>query len=438
MKATTPTTGITLDNSHPKKDGTLPIKLRVIHERKPRYFAVKFILPDYSEIDSLTPGDLERALSDKTRNERLRQIGERLNSERKRANEIIALLKDGFTFTEFKNQFTGIKTTADHGNIFYRYKTTIEDLKKENRFGTLNTFVTSLKHLQTFAGSDMLQYKDVDVKWLQNFEKFMTTENLTMLTSGKLHIKKALSKTTVGIDLRCLKTIFNAAIEVKEIEPNIYPFRRNASQKLKYKIPTGSAIKKALTKEDLRLLFNAPTTPDQQKARDFFFFSYTANGMNVKDICHLKNENLKDSNLYFYRAKTVRTSENPKLITVPLTGFAQQIIEKYRANDPSPKAYIFDVLKTTDTELLKHKKVKSFTKFINDNIKISAATVGVTTDISTYFARHTFATLAVQGGASLEFASEALGHSSLKTTKTYFAGFQDSAKLDILNKLMDF
>jgi len=437
MKTYTPTTGITLDNSHPKKDGTLPIKLRVIHERKPRYFAVKIQLPDNSEIDSLTPGNLERALSDKTRNERLRQIGERLNTERKRANDIIALLKGGFTFKEFKKQFTGIKATADNGNIFYRYNTTIESLMIENRFGTAATFSSSLKSLRTFAGTDKLHYRDVTVNWLQKYESFMTSEKITLLPNGKIHTKPAKSKTTVGISLRCLRVIFNAAIEAQEIDPSIYPFKRNTSQKSKYKIPIGSSIKKALTKEELKLLFNAPATPSQIKARDFFFFSYTANGMNIKDICKLTNECVTNCNLHFYRAKTIRTSENPKLINVPLTEFAQSIIVKYRTADISPKAYLFDFLKTTDTELEKHKKIKALTRRVNKDLKILASSVGIT-EIGTYFARHSFATLAIQGGASLEFASEALGHSNLKTTLTYFKGFQDSAKLDVLNKLMEF
>jgi site-specific recombinase XerD len=390
-------------------------------------------LPDFSEIDSLTPSDLEKALNSKSRNERLRQIGDRLNNERKRANDIITFLKDGFTFEKFRDHYTGIKTTGDHGNIFYRYKTTIESLKKENRFGTADTFANSLKMLRTFAGSDMLPYKSVTVKWLQSFELDTTTDKIHLNT-----IRPAYSKTTVGIALRCLRVIFNAAIEAKEIEPDVYPFRRSATQKAKYKIPTGSAIKKALTKEDLRLLFNAPATPDQQKARDFFFFSYTCNGMNIMDICHLKNESVNECNLHFYRAKTIHTSETPKLINVPLTDFAQRIITKYRTKDTSPKAFLFDVLNVSDSKLRQNNKKNQFTHFVNLHLKALAATVGVTTDISTYFARHTFATLAVQGGASLEFASEALGHSNLKTTLAYFKGFQDNAKLEILNKLMDF
>ena len=59
-------------------------------------------------------------------------------------------------------------------------------------------------------------------------------------------------------------------------------------------------------------------------------------------------------------------------------------------------------------------------------------------DISTYWARHSFATNAIRKGASMEFVSEALSHSDLKTTQNYFAGFEDSSKKELMDSSMDF
>ena len=83
-------------------------------------------------------------------------------------------------------------------------------------------------------------------------------------------------------------------------------------------------------------------------------------------------------------------------------------------------------------------KVKAFTRFINQHIKVLAEQNNLPSEISTYWARHTFATMSVNKGASLEFMREALGHSDLKTTQTYFAGFTNETKKQFAESLFDF
>ena len=58
--------------------------------------------------------------------------------------------------------------------------------------------------------------------------------------------------------------------------------------------------------------------------------------------------------------------------------------------------------------------------------------------VSTYWARHSFSTMALNSGANVEFISESLGHSDIKTTKRYLNGFDDENKQDVINKITDF
>jgi len=265
----------------------------------------------------------------------------------------------------------------------------------------------------------------------------MISDKTTVLPNGEIKIKEGSTRTTVGIYLRPLRAIFKKAIKtsIKEkITPPDYPFGLE-----EYSIPKGKKVKKAFTKEQLSLLFNAKApTSEQTKARDFWFFSYTCNGMNIKDICMLRNENMEPESLNFLRAKTKRTKEDQSSVNVILTSFAKSIIEKYRTTDTNPKAFVFGILSHTDTEHEKRNKIQAFTRYINQHIKKLAVSVGITNDISTYFARHSFATLAIQGGASIEFVSEALSHSDIKTTRGYFAGFADLTKKDTQERLMNF
>ena len=96
------------------------------------------------------------------------------------------------------------------------------------------------------------------------------------------------------------------------------------------------------------------------------------------------------------------------------------------------------IIKQSDDEIKKHAKIKNFTRFINQNLKKLAEREGLPNGISTYWARHSFATNMVRSGASMEFVMEALSHNNLKTTKNYFAGFEDETKKELINKLMDF
>ncbi|KAF0202239.1 MAG: hypothetical protein FD170_1965 [Bacteroidetes bacterium] len=444
METTRPTTAITLDTLHPKVDGTLPLKVRVISNRKARYYAVSIELEDKTIIDSLTKDDLTKAKAPKPRG-KLKEIALKLAAKEQTANDILAEIEDNFSFELFKERFTGKKQAADPGNVFMCYNDTIKDLTENKQYGTASSYDLSLKSLKAFIESKTgnepkkLYFKDITPKWLNNYETFMTSDKATLLPDGSIKVKDGLTRTTVGIYLRPLRAIFNTAIDKKEIEAALYPFSRSAKDKSKYRIPKGKKVKKALAKDQLKLLLNAEAaTIEQEKARDFWFFSYTCNGMNIKDICLLRNKDLEPDSLSFGRAKTSLTDENQKPVIVVLTDYAKSIIEKYRNQDTSPKAYLFPILSPKDNGQEIRRKVHLFTRFINTHIKKLAVSVGVTSDISSYFARHSFATLAIQGGQSIEYVSEALSHTNIKTTRDYFAGFADPAKKKIQESLMNF
>ena len=75
---------------------------------------------------------------------------------------------------------------------------------------------------------------------------------------------------------------------------------------------------------------------------------------------------------------------------------------------------------------------------VNQNFLKYARSLGITEKISSYWARHSFATMAIRKGASMEYVGEAVGHSNPKTTKGYFAGFEDETKKEFALKLLEF
>ncbi|WP_438712829.1 tyrosine-type recombinase/integrase [Aquimarina muelleri] len=302
----------------------------------------------------------------------------------------------------------------------------MSEYKKYNRISTADSYKCSENSIKKFVESTNKNYEslillDVNKEWLNDFELYM------------LENKRSL--TTVGIYLRPLRAIFNKAIEEGEIEKETYPFGKR-----RYQIPTSKKVKKALTNEQMKKLFQAtPKNKEQQKAKDFWFLSYNCNGMNIKDIAQLKYRDISNDKIVFYRAKTLFTSKTAlKPITVYVNDFIKQIINTYGTPEKSPENYVFGILNGECTHEEQRVKIKNFTRLINQHLKKLCKANSLPEEISTYWARHSFATLSVRKGATMEFMQESLGHKDMATTQNYFAGFDSETKKEFASTLMDF
>lgn len=412
------TISIYLDSRRGKSNGKFPVKIRVYSNmlKKAKFYPIDMDMSakEFQSIWETTKPRME-----------YREQRHILQSAENKAN-VTAKTIVPFSFENFEKKL--YRKTGDGENIFYQYQLIIDRLRKSNQFGTASNYDLSLKSLKSFIIYDKgkeakkLLFAEISVSWLNNYETYM------------IETKKR-SRTTVSMYLRALRTVFNTAISQKEIDKEIYPFGKR-----KYEIPATRNVKKALSKEDLRILFEAkPKTIEQEKAKDFWFFSYVCNGMNVKDIALLRYENLKDNTLTFFRAKTINTSKSAlKPVTIPLHDYANIVIEKYGNSKKKSGELIFPIISDLDSNEVNFKKIKNFTQAINQNLKKLAKTNGISEDISTYWARHSFATSAIRNGESMEFVSEALNHSNMNTTQGYFAGFDESRKRELTNTLLNF
>ncbi len=421
---------VVLDFRREKISGKYPVKIQVYSKvlQRNKYYSIGKLSKetetieaiDYTkeEFTSIWESKKPRKKDDPDRN----LIKEYLN----RAKSVAEKIKP-FSFEEFEKKFYQRKADTIETNIFNIYDTAINDLISEGRLGTASSYNCSKKKLAEYVGKNELTITAVTPKYLKQFEKYLLDSDI--------------SKTTIGIYLRAMRVMFNYAITNGIIDISNYPFSQNSKDKNKYFIPNGSNTKKALTKEELNTLFFAtPSNPEQQKAKDFFFMSYNCNGMNVADIVNLRYRDIKGEYFYFIREKTKNTAKNkPRQIEVFISEYVQSIIEKYGNKNKSPKQLIFDVLNDDNTPDQNFRAKHNFVRFINQHLKALANSVGITGNIGTYYARHSFATNAITDhGASMVFVSKALGHSSLSTTDNYFSGFPDAMKKEISKSMMNF
>lgn len=234
--------------------------------------------------------------------------------------------------------------------------------------------------------------------------------------------------------LRPLRAVFQIALRDTVIEREQYPFGKD-----NYSIPAPKGVKKALTKEQLKKLFDTePKTPEQSKAKAFWFFSYASNGMNMKDIANLKFKSLSGDSFTFDRAKTSRTKKNKAPVTVFLNDFTIKVINDFGNADRDSENYVFPIYERKASPEVNFSRLGNFIRFVNQHFLNFAESIGVTEKISTYWARHSFATMAIRNGVSMEYVSEALSHSNIETTQNYFAGFESHEKRKVSETILNF
>lgn len=394
-----------IDRTHPKQDLTCSVSIRVTHQRKRKYYPTGI---------SVQASDFDRAMTGKRRTEGDTRLFKRINQFLSKAIESAEALPV-FTFTQFEEIYLNNREAAN--SVSFGFQKYIQELREEKRIGTAVSYECAKASIDKFKQG--LKYADVTPALLRKYENWMR-EN------GK-------SQTTVGIYLRSLRTIFNRA----SIDKALYPFGEKNG---KYSIPASRNIKKALNLQDIGKIYHykAPSGSTEQMAKDYWFFLYLCNGMNVKDFCLLKRKNIDGDILTFIREKTKRSKSDQLPTVVSLKPEAKKIISKWGQLSVNPETYVFPHLQKGMSAEQERQVVQQLTKTINKYMKQIANVLELNKPVTTYFARHSFATILKNSGASVEFISEALAHSNPKTTKSYLSGFEQATIHKTTDALLNF
>ena len=301
MKNQSPTTAIILDTRYQKEDKTFPAKLRITYNREYRKYGTAF---------SFTEKDFEKIIGEKPR-EPYKTIRLKLDAVEKNAREIIKELQV-FSFDAFAVRYSG--KVGEPSNVFSAFQTYIDQMNEAGRVGNAIAYSCALKSIQEFSPKTKLLFDDIDSKFLYKYEKWSTD--------------KGNSLTTVGIYLRCLRSLYNQAIINNGVKAALYPFRKHTSEKNKYQIPSPQNIKKALTLSDIKKIFKFHSNNNKESLyHDLWKFSYLCNGANMKDICLLRYNDISENTIQFRRAKTTNTNRSSKPISVGYSDHLKQIVE---------------------------------------------------------------------------------------------------------------
>ncbi len=333
-------------------------------------------------------------------------INERINEIQKAALDKRIAGKN-FTATTLIESTTNNTINKTVGEYYLTY---IQNLKKENRIRYAGMFEVSYSSFIKFNKHLDIPFSDIDATWLKRYELWMKEQNLSV--------------STISTRIRHLRAVFNLAIAEHSIKNDCYPFHSYKVSKL-YKQTAKRAISK---KEVLKIMQYQGDTPMECLAIDVFVFSYLNAGINFIDIAKLKRSNIVESQLIYNREKT------KKLINVPLQQKAMEIIAKYE-NDKSP--YLFPILTPFHkTEIQIANRLHKVLAKINKHLKEIGKKLKLPIPLTTYVARHSYATVLKRAGVSTSIISESLGHGSEKITQVYLDSFDNSQINDAMKNLL--
>lgn len=370
-------TNLYLDTRRVLRTGKYPLKLHVFENSSVRKY--------YPTGERLTEEEWHSIKEHRARSRELKSLYGRVVRFEARALEIIKN-NEGLTIEQFNTLFSG--KPDKHLLVATLYENKIESLLKRGQYGTATIYRSAVNLIEK-------HYPELTIS--------MVNKDLLM----DMEHQMAISPSTKGIYLRTLRTIYNDAMEKKLIKPELYPFGAK-----KYRIPTSTAHKRALTDEEKNKLINyKPELKEWADALKVWKFSYFANGMNIADMAHLRPEDIQGDVLVYTRKKTARTERSGVKQKVLITPPLKELLD----------SGLFNILNGQETPELQRKKITQWTKTTNKYLKRLGLALGLVTKLTTYTARHTFATVTMNNGARLAYIKEALGHSSIQTTENYLA-----------------
>lgn len=407
-------------------DGLHPVKIRVTFDRKSKYYSAQyegekiFVSPtQWKSMRSENPRGTNRVLSD--------AVADSL-AEAKKAGRLTTANNKPFTFDRFEKNYVHKQV---QGGFLKSFEDYLENLKTEGRIGTYVAYNSAYSALKEFKNEKDFNPIELTPDELKKFERHLKSPRKYKTARGR-EITKSAGNTTVGMYMRAVKVVYNFIADDNPELKEFYPFATKQNDRKRYFIPTSDGHKgEALSADILKKFISIETEPGDpaHEAKLYFLFSFYGNGMNMRDIAHLKYENLKDGAIRFRREKTKRTKsgEGAVLIEVPLSDELNKIIIELSTNDKKGSNFIFPILSLDMDPQTQDNVIRQKIKMINKYLKVLCEENGIPA-FTTYSARHSYASLLKSAKVSVEVIRELLGHGDIKTTENYLSRFDIDTK----------
>jgi len=359
-----------------RKDGKTNIKIRVTHKRQAGYIATEYyVFPD--EFDQkgerVTPVNLGY---DESNSINMKLLGLK-GSYAIRLDKI----KDKVKHYTLDMVIQYLKEEKDSTDMFVILDNKIAKFKALGNVNYMNSYKCTRGAIFKYLGYEMLPLEVISYDWLSRFEFHMKKEKM--------------GPNTIGTYMRNIRTCFNDSITMGLVELNLYPFRR-------YRIPKGKTRKRNISKDETTRIATIEIKDHLMAwARDMYMLSFYLIGINMRDLMFVKK--VDEGRIFYIRSK------GKKDYSIKVFPEAQAIIDRYPG-----KKYL---LNTMDNYADYRSAVKRINKKLKDVAGDDMCKIGK--PLTTYYARHTWATIASSLGVSRDTIRYALGHATSSVTDIY-------------------
>ena len=376
--------------------------------------------------------DTRRALKDGTYPVKIVVTG---NSKELRLDTGVSVKEDGWNPST--RNAVNRRTASLLSTLLTRAESTVLDLRERGVFDKLTTAQlrkaltaegpaspqrTFLEVCEQFlrlkTGKRTREIYEATMKKVTVFDPEVTMEGITPNWLREFSVFLGGSVNGRAIHLRNIRAVCNYALD-EELTQN-YPFR-------KFKIPREETRKRSLPVDDLRALMALDDlTPQEEEYRDMFLLIFYLVGINIADLAALTHDSLVDGRIEYRRAKTGR------LYSIKVEPEAQAIIDKYQGEQ--------HLLSPFD----RYSSYRDYNHRLNDALKKLGPVNGkhrngvltrepINPELSTYWARHSWATIAASLDIPNETIAAALGHSYGNKVTAIYINF-DAKKIDRANR----
>lgn len=334
---------------------------------------------------------------DTERTNMLMSMRDKMRWDMNRFNRIImSFMQKGICFSadDIVDEFL---TLTSRLSLFNFMESIIARLKHDGKVRTSETYRSALNSFARFRSNEDVMLDALNQDLMESYEAYLQV--------------KGLVPNSISFHLRILKAVYNRACEQGLIIATANPFTH---------VYTGveKTAKRAVDIKTIRRIKNLDLSMDKSLdyARDIFMLSFYMRGISFIDLAYLEKSDLANGIVTYRRRKT-----GQKLF-IRWTKEMQAILDKYPENETK---YLFPVITSRTANPRYQYRNRHYV--INRNLKIVAQKIGMQMPLTTYVARHSWASIAKSKGIALSVISEGLGHDNEQTTQIYLASLDTSA-----------
>lgn len=265
--------------------------------------------------------------------------------------------------------------------------------RQMGKISSSDVYLATAVHFRRFLAGRRCRLSDLTATLVADFRCFLQAEGLKV--------------NTINSYLSSLRAVYHAACHDGRVSLRRDPF-------LNLKLRRETTAKRAVPAALMQRVASFSTSvlrPEQELAVDLATFSFLACGMPFVDMAYLTRHNIRGKELVYNRRKT------GVQIRMEITAGMWQIIRKY-ASSAASRPYLFPILPSGSSS---HAQYKYRLAVFNRHLKDLGVRLHFPTELTSYVIRHSWASAALRCHVPVAVISQALGHTSEKTTRCYLS-----------------